>query len=178
MTISKQRFTKFLLISVVLLFVSIYYLTTTYKLKREFHNITGSVEWVSMKYGDLPQRDFSKYRYLKIDNFSRPFELFVGKEGGDFSPALDKIDSLKSGDEVTIYYDENFRTVLEPVNRLPYFIDRGANPVFIFSPSQRHLAWIMVGLSIACLTLVIVFRPKTANRSASEKNNPAKISNL
>ena len=113
-----------------------------------------------MKYGDLPQRDFSKYRYLKIDNFSRPFELFVGKEGGDFSPALDKIDSLKSGDEVTIYYDENFRTVLEPVNRLPYFIDRGANPVFIFSPSQRHLAWIIVGLSIACLTLVIVFRPR------------------
>ncbi|MDP9043049.1 MAG: hypothetical protein M3N30_13810 [Bacteroidota bacterium] len=149
--------------SIVLIIASFYFLSTTFKSKAEFVSVRGSVEFISMKYGDLPNRDYSKYRYLKINRYSRPFELFVGKEGGDFSPDLDKIDSLKMGDIITVYYDYNYKTAPEPVNRLTYFIDRGAEPVFIFSHSLRQMAWILIGLSLTCLIVVIVYNQKQKN---------------
>jgi hypothetical protein len=113
-----------------------------------------------MKYLDLPNRNFTKYRYIKINEYKKPFEIFVGKDPGDFKPALDKIDCVIPGDIITFYFaGENFE-MNAPVNRLTYYIDKGSIPVFIFSPSQFYLAWVLISLSIVIIVIVVVCKVK------------------
>jgi hypothetical protein len=137
--------------------LGIYLVWTGYKDKKEFQKVTGTVSFISMKYLDLPNRDFTKYRYIKIDKYEKPFELFVGKDPGDFKPALDKIDSVKSGDTLTFYFSEKILETTEPpVNRHAYYVDKGSIPVFIFSPTQVYLAYFLILGSIIIIIITIV----------------------
>jgi hypothetical protein len=161
MAAPKPYFLKFLFSGIFLIALSIYLLRTTYKDKKEFQKITGTVDFISMKYLDLPYRDFTKFRYIKIMEYEKPFEIFVGKDPGDFTPALDKIDSVKRGDILTFYFrKENFETTDPPVNRLAYYIDKGSTPVFIFSPSQFYLALVVLSLSIIIIIISVVGKIK------------------
>jgi hypothetical protein len=141
--------------------MGIYLLRTAYKDKREFQKITGTVDCISMKYLDLPNRDYSKYRYIKINGFVKPFELFVGKDPGDFKPALNKMDIVKPGDILSVYFgDENYKTMEAPVNRLAYYIDKGRIPVFIFSPFQFYMAWFVIAMAIIIIIITVIGKVK------------------
>lgn len=153
----KPYFLKFLCGGIFCLAISIYLLITSYKDKKDFHKITGTVNFISTKYRDLPNRDFGKYRYIAIKEYEKPFEIFVGKDRGDFKPALDKTDNVKQGDILTFYFgEETFKTIDAPVNRLAYYIDKGSIPVFIFSPSQLYLALILASLSIIIIAVAVI----------------------
>jgi hypothetical protein len=99
--------------------------------KESFTRVDGQIEYIGQTYKDLPNRHFGKYRYILIDTYYRPFELFIGKETGDFSPKYEKIDQLIKGDFISIYYDDRPEKYEEPVNRLAYFIDRNNEEIYI-----------------------------------------------
>ena len=161
MATPKPYFLKFLFSGIFLLTLSIYLLRTAYKDKKEFQKITGAVNFISMKYLDLPNRDFAKYRYIKINEYKKPFEIFVGRDPGDFKPALDKIDGVKPGDTLTIYFREgHLETTDPPVNRLAYYIDKGGIPIFIFSPSQLYVAFFLISVSIIIIIISVVGKVK------------------
>ena len=139
-----------------MLVISIYLLNNTRKDKQSFQNITGQIIFLSKTYGNLPLRDTGKFRYIKIDLYDKPFEIFVGSDPGDFKPTLNKIDSLRKGDLITVYFDENDKTINDSVNRLAYYIDRAKHPVFIFSPSLIYVAYFCIGISAIMMVVVLV----------------------
>lgn len=152
----KPYFLKYLIGSIFCTVMGIFLLRNTYKSKKEFLKVSGVVSFVSMSYLDLPIRDYSKYRYIKLDNYNKPFEIFVGKDRGDFKPELDRVDRILSGDSLTVYFtDENLTEKKGPVNSQVFFIDQGQLPVFVFSHSQRYLAWIIVLGSFILVIIVI-----------------------
>lgn len=96
--------------------------------------------------GELPFRDIGKYRYLMLQGYPFPFEIFVGKDPGDFSPKYDQIDNLRPGDVVSVFYYETEYTQEEKINRYIQFIDKGETSFFEQGDSQWTMAWVAVGL--------------------------------
>jgi hypothetical protein len=153
----KPYFLKYLFGGITCLALSIYLFRTTQKNKKEFNKITGTVRFISTSYHNLPIRDYGKYRYIKIANYARPFEIFVGKDKGDFSPALEKIDSVKPGELLTFYFaDDIGKTRDTVVNRRTYYIDRESVPVFIFSSAIMHLSLFLILISVTIIVIVLV----------------------
>ncbi|MEO5889051.1 MAG: hypothetical protein ABIQ31_02305 [Ferruginibacter sp.] len=130
------------------------------KSKGSFQQISGVVIACSNSNKSYPGKDTSRYRYLQIDNFYKTFELFIGKSSGDFKPQLEKLDILKAGDSVTVFFDTNFDTPEDPVNRLAYFIDKDREPVFIKGGGEKPLAYVLVGLSLATILALVILRKK------------------
>lgn len=129
------------------------------KSKSSFQNVSGIITSFSNSIESFPDKDSSKFRYLQLDNFPKTFELFIGKGSGDFRPKFEKIDDLKIGDSVLIYFDENYKTQQDPINRLVYFIDKGGEVIFIKGGFEKYLACFIIGISlISILTLVILKR--------------------
>lgn len=108
-------------------------------------------------YRQLPVRDAGKFRYLKLDNYPYVFELFTGKDPGDFSPKLSRIDELKKGDKITIYMYESNDINRDGINRNAMFIDRNGTSYFQKGNSKQLLGIIMIallfGLIIFCYAL-------------------------
>lgn len=96
--------------------------------------------------------DTSRYRYIQIDNYPQPFQIFIGNNATDFKPTYQNIDKLKPGDSLTIYFEENYRTRSEAVNNLAYFIDRGSETIFIKGNSIKSLIY---GLVIFCAVFIV-----------------------
>lgn len=128
--------------------------------KNGFNRVSGVVEYIEGASPLYPNKNPDKYRFLKIDAYNKPFELFIGKATGDFKPRLEKLYLLLPGDSVDVYYDENFSTRKEPVNRLAYFIDKGRETIFIKGNWEQYLAFFLIGLSAIILVLVIVLKRK------------------
>jgi hypothetical protein len=133
--------------------------TRSEKSKSSFQNVRGIITSFGNSNESFPDKDSSKFRYLQIGNFPKTFELFIGKGSGDFKPKFEKIDDLKIGDSVTIYFDENLKTQQDPINRLAYFIDKGEEAIFIKGDFEKYLAYFIIGISlISILTLVMLKR--------------------
>src|SRR4051812_35897985 len=118
----------------------------------------GIVLSLSKTYASFPGKDTSKFRYLQIDNYPKLIELFIGKSAGDFKPKFEKVDALKPGDAITIYFDENFKTRDDPVNRLVYFIDRGNEAIFIKGSWEKYLGYFLILAAI--VIFFILYRAK------------------
>jgi len=98
--------------------------------------------------GTLPVRHHGKYRYLEIDGYPYPFEIFVGNEPGDFKPKYERIDNLKQGDTVSIFYYETENTKNEGINRFIQFIDKDGQSFFERGNSNKLMGIAFIGLSI------------------------------
>jgi hypothetical protein len=128
--------------------------------RSEFYQTTGEVLYIGEATASLPQKDKHKHRYLQVSSHAKTFELFVGKATGDFQPQFEKLDSLQTGDTVTIYYDENPYTENDHINRLAYFIDRGKEPVFIKGSWEKKLAYFILGLCALLAALLFYLKKK------------------
>jgi hypothetical protein len=89
------RFRVIVLISIFLIIMAIVLMNRDSKSKTEYGKITSSVTYVGKKFGDLPNRDFGKYRYITLKDYPFPFEIYVGKESGDLKAKSENIDSIK-----------------------------------------------------------------------------------
>ena len=87
--------------------------------------------------------------------------FFIGKDWGDFKPKFEKVDDLKIGDSVTIYFDENFKTESDTINRLAYFIDRGQEPIFVKGSWEKNFAYFIFGSVLIILFVLVVAKRKS-----------------
>ena len=116
--------------------------------KHEFHQLTGKIVFVGRTFEELPLRHAGKYRYLSIDNYPKIFTIFVGKDFGDFKPHLERIDDLKVGDEIVLYFDEDEKETDKRLNRLIQYIDKNGKPYFMRGSKDKNGGYIFIGLGI------------------------------
>lgn len=153
---TKQRapiFIKSIGTLVLCIVLSFIYLQKGDKQRSAFQKVSGhiiSIDNIDERYAG---KDTSKFRYILIDNYQKPFEIFIGKSIGDFKPTFEQVDNLKVGDSLTVHFDETNKSKNAPVNRLTYFIDRGSEVIFIKGNSIKSLIY---GLIIFCALFMIV----------------------
>lgn len=128
------------------------------KKRTAFQKVYGTLTFINSTNKYFPNKDTAKYRYLKLDNFNKTFELFIGKESGDFKPKLEQIDRLVPGDSVTIFYDENYNTEGDSINRLAYFIDKGTEVIFIKGNGEKNLAIFLICISVIIFLILVKLR--------------------
>ena len=139
-------------VSITLTVMMIVYIQRESKEKLEYEKNTGQITCLDKQLGNLPTRNLGKYRYLVIDGYEYPFEIFVGNESGDFKPKFEQIDKLKQGDTVTVYYYQTNDVIEAGVNRFVQFIDKDNVSYFERGNSQMTLS--VVAISICVLLLI------------------------
>jgi hypothetical protein len=144
---------KFLFGSITIVFFGIYFLVRGVKNKVEFNRADGRIEYLDKVFEELPFRDAGKYRYLKIDGYSKVFEIFIGKEFGDFSPKFEKLDELKVGEDITVFYDINEKEKDIRLNRTIQYIDKDDQPYFIIGNKNKIFG---IGFIVSGLFLLLV----------------------
>lgn len=130
------------------------------KEKTDFHRIAGRITYLGKVYEELPTRDKGKYRYLLIDTYPKMFELFIGKDYGDFKPSYERIKELKPGDDIVVYYDVSKNETDIRLNRLTQFIDKDGKPYFIRGSKDKNFGFFLIGIGIL-LGGVIFYLNKT-----------------
>ena len=139
-------------------------LTRGQKQKHEFDSITAPISSIGRTFPGAFNRHEEKTRYVQVGNYPKAFELFIGHDTGDFSPAFEKVDALKAGDIVTVYYDEEHTHAAdnEAVNRLAQFIDKGGKPYFIRGSKDKYGGYGAIGAGVLIgLTLLILKKKGT-----------------
>jgi len=88
------------------------------------------------------------------------FDIFVGKEKGDFGPQFEQLDKLKIGDEITVYHAD--KTPLQRnrdlrLNKTVQFIDKDAEAYFIRGNKDKFGGYILGGIGLLLgITLLIL----------------------
>ena len=77
----------------------------------------------------------------------------TGNDKGDFSPRMNRLNELKVGDEVEIYFEENTKTQREQVNRLLQYLDKEGDLYYLRSKADKYIGFFLLG----CSGLLLVF---------------------
>jgi len=93
------------------------------KKKEDYDHLRGKITYLDQKLGDLPYRDAGLYRYLTIDNYQYPFEVYTDEQSA-------RVDSLKTGDVVDVYFYQTGDTEKIRLNRFLQFLDKESKPYF------------------------------------------------
>ena len=134
------------------------------KQKHDFNSITAHLISIDHTFPGAFNRHPEKIRYLQVGRYPKAFELFIGHDLGDFSPAFEKIDALKAGDIVTIYYDEEKTRSGDDalVNRLAQFIDKDGQPYYARGSKDKLGGYGIIGVGMLMgLTLLILQKKGT-----------------
>jgi hypothetical protein len=123
------------------------------KAKSDYKISKGKIEFLEKKFQNLPNRDFGKFRYLKIESYPYLFEIYEpNSEKTKFT-----IDDLKRGDLIDIYYYETSDTRSSGINRFAQFIDRNSEPYFIRNGFQKQLGYIILILILLINIMALIF---------------------
>ena len=160
MTTKKNIFFKSVYTLCFVIFLGCLIFARAGKSKSELQKVTGRLISIEKSNKSLPNQDTARMWYLLIDNHPKIFQIFTGKESGDFKPNFEKIDSLKANDDITIYFDENFKTQDDPINRLTYFIDRGQETIFIKGDWEKYAGIFCIGLPVSTIVILIILKRK------------------
>jgi hypothetical protein len=111
------------------------------KKKEDYDHLRGKITYLNQKLGNLPYRDVGLYRYLTIDNYQYPFEIYTDEQSA-------RVDSLKTGDMVDVYFYQTGDTEKIHLNRFLQFLDKDDKPYF----KRGNL---IIGLGIASIAMLI-----------------------
>ena len=91
------------------------------------------------------------------DKYQKVFEIFIGKDFGDFKPSFEQIDLLRLGDKIEIYFDVDQKETDGRLNRLIQYIDKDSTPYYIRGNKDKifGIGFVSFGL-ISILTLLIL----------------------
>ncbi len=128
--------------SLILVTLGVFIVLNNSKEKAEYEKRTGKIEYLEETYLNLPNRDFGKYRYLRIDSYDYVFEIYIENS----SKGERSIDALKLGDLIDTYFYETGNTHSEEINRYIQFIDKNEKPYFIRGNFQEQLGYVILGL--------------------------------
>jgi hypothetical protein len=154
------RFSSIVIASVLIFIASGVIIKRDSKSKNEYSKITGVITYYDKVYGELPYRHAGKYRYLKINNYPYVFELFIGKDFGDFKPDFESLDKLRKGDSICIYGYETSDTKRDRINRNVQFIDNNNQLYFKKGDASRIIAITMSVFSFGLLIIGFILLKK------------------
>lgn len=148
--------------ALILIVLSFSLITRGDKLRDDFIHKNGKISYLAQSF---PSKSSTKVRpkkvYLKLDNFERVFELFIGTDKGDFSPKVNRLNELALGDEVDVYFEENNKTRRDHVNRLVQFLDKDGELFYLRSKVDKYIGYLMLGSSAVLLMIVAYMKVKS-----------------
>lgn len=121
--------------------------------KSDYKISTGVIQYLEKGYQNLPTRNKGDYRYLKIATYPYLFEIYMPNS----LETTQRIDDLKQGDAIDIYYYETANTQVEQLNRFVQFIDHNNQPYFIRDSFQKQLGYVLVGLAFLLNLIGFIF---------------------
>lgn len=130
------------------------------KEKKDFNKLIGQVSYLDKNYEELPIRHIGKFRYLQVDNYHRVFEIFIGKDFGDFKPSFEQIDLLRLGDKIEIYYDVSEKETDGRLNCLVQYIDKDSTPYYIRGNIDKILGIVIVSFGLISILTLLILKQK------------------
>lgn len=124
--------------SLIVIGLGIYGTMNNSKTKAEYDMATGTIEYLDKTYKNHTGRD--GYRYLKVDCYTYPFEIYKGGS----KPTEKNIDDLKVGDRIDIYFYETSSTRSTGVNNFTQYIDKDRQPYFVRNGFQKQLGYVII----------------------------------
>lgn len=158
MTESKPHiFLKSVYGAITIMILSCFLIFRGTKTDKEFYKASGKITYLEKHFGQLPNRNFGKYRYLKIDASEQIFEIYVGKDLGDFKPSLERLDHLKAGDNIKVYFDLD-PSETEDINRLVQFVYKNDVPYFIRGSVDKYIGIMLLSFGILMLIVFSILK--------------------
>ena len=143
----KPIFKKSLIGSAIIIVLGAALYSKSGKTKTEYETVSGKIDFIDNHFDNLHPRD---HRFIHIEGQERLFDIFIGKETGDFSPEFEKIDDLSVGDTITVYHSDD--TPLQKnkdlrLNKNVEFIDKNSQPYFIRGTKNKlgGIAFMAIG---------------------------------
>ncbi|MEM6894634.1 MAG: hypothetical protein AAF554_13160 [Bacteroidota bacterium] len=156
----KELFFKSLIASIVIIGFGIYLSIRGSKEKTEFESVTGRIDYFDETFQEINYRNKGNHRFIHIADYPLVFDLFVGKETGDFGPEFEQLDKLKVGDEITVYHADE--TPLQRnsdlrLNKTVQFIDKDGEAYFIRGNKDKIGGYVLggIGFLLGCTLLLL-----------------------
>jgi hypothetical protein len=114
------------------------------KEKKDYQKLSGKIIYLDKQFEEYPNRDFGKYRYLKIDTYPYIFEIYSDEQSS-------RIDSLKIGNQINVFYYETNNTHSEQINRFLQYLEKDNTILFKRGDSNKIAAFVVLVLSIVLI---------------------------
>ena len=157
----KPIFKKSIIGCLIILIFGIYLSTRGTKEKDEFEKITGKIDYFDKTFEEINYRNKGDHRFIHVENAPIIFDLFIGKETGDFSPKFEKLDDLNIGDEITVYFDPKtpFQKNSDPrINKTVQFIDKDKEAFFIRGNKDKYGGYAAIAFGIAMSIVLLILK--------------------
>ena len=159
----KEIFFKSLVSAIVIIAFGSYLSLRGSKEKTEFESVTGRIDYFDKTFQEINYRNKGNHRFIHIEDYPLVFDVFVGKETGDFSPEFEQLDKLKVGDEITVYHADE--TPLQRnsdlrFNKTVQFIDKGGEAYFIRGSKDKYGGYALCGIGFV-LGCALLFLKRT-----------------
>ncbi|WP_162127079.1 hypothetical protein [Flavobacterium phycosphaerae] len=153
----KPIFIKGSIANIVIIAFGIHIYANSLKSKSEFETVKGKIDYIGDSFENLNPRDT---RYIHIEGYPLVFQVFIGKETGDFSPKFEQLDKLKIGDEIIAYHSDITPLQKNRDTRLDKnleFIDKDNKPYFVKGNKNKigGIFFISVGLFLTIGLIVL-----------------------
>ena len=142
--------------SAIVLGLGIFVIVNNSKDKAEYDKSTGTIEYFDKEFQNFPTRHKGDFRYLKVDTYPYLFEIYEPNS----EPTEKKIDDLKVGDKIDIYYYETSDARSIGLNRFIQFIDKEGQPYFVRNEFQKQLGFVILGLCLLMNMMAFVLWKK------------------
>ncbi len=147
------RFRIIFAISAILIAFMVYVIFLNSKEKTDYQKLSGNITYLDKQFVEYPNRDLGKYRYLKLNTYPYIFEIYSDEQSN-------RIDSLKIGENVDIYYYETNNTHLSQINRFLQYLEKD-NKVFFKRENSNNIAGAtVIGLSILLIIVSFILYKK------------------
>lgn len=133
----------------------VWYMRINNKPKHEYNVTTGSIVYLENQLPGISSHNSPKFRYLAINGYAYPFEIFIGKSAGDFKPKFENIDELHTGDTISVWYYETSNTKESGINRFIQFIYKDNKPYYIRGNSSGTIGMAVIGLGVLILIIAL-----------------------
>ena len=154
----KPIFIKAMLGSVgIIVLGALLYLKSS-KAKTEYEIVKGKIDYIDSSLENLRPRD---HRFIHIEGEETVFDVFIGKQTGDFSPEFEKLDALNVGDEITLYHSDDtpFQSNKDVrLNKNVEFIDKDNQPHFVRGTKNKLGGLAFIGVGILFIVGLIVLK--------------------
>jgi hypothetical protein len=157
-------FLKSMVSAFAIVIAGVLLLFRSHETRSDMPKVVGPLLEIKMALAGHPDRHIGKLRYIKIGGYPKYFEVFVGKDWGDFRPAYERIDSLKTGEILTVYHSADHISKESAddglINRDTQFIDKQDQPYFIRGSKDRYGSYFFMGIGVCLIASLFVLKKK------------------
>lgn len=129
------------IIAAIIIAAMIYMIMLSSKEKTDYQKSSGKIIYLDKQFEEYPNRDLGKYRYLKLNTYPYIFEMYSDEQSS-------RIDNLKVGDSVNVYYYETNNTHSEQINRFLQYLEKDNKVFFQRGNSNKIAGFVVIGLAI------------------------------